>query len=86
MRIKLRIVALLLALISLGIWFFGGQNLGWTKTSVTHQQIDPVTEIEVNVYDKGFAPGIDFLGAGLALAACVGAASCFVRTKSRPPN
>ena len=81
MRIKLRIVALLLALTILGFWFIGGRNLGWTKTSVVHKRVDPVTEIEVNVYQKGFVPGIDFLGAGLALAVVVGGVSCFFPKK-----
>ncbi len=75
MRTKLRVVALILAFVILAFWFFGGANLGWTKTSVPHRVRDPVTEIEVDVYVNRFVPGVDFLAAGLAVPAllCAGA-------------
>lgn len=82
MKTKLRIAALLLALIILAVWFFGGPNLGWTKTSVAHKVKDPVTELEVDVYEKRFVPGIDFLGAGLGAAGLLAFVSFFVRKQS----
>lgn len=83
MRTKLRVAALLLALIVLAAWFFGGPNLGWTKTSVPHKVKDPVTELEVDVYEKRFVPGVDFLGAGLGVAAFMAAGSFFFRRQSK---
>jgi len=82
MRTKLRVAAMLLALVVLAVWFFGGPNVGWTKTSVPHKVKDPVTELEVDVFEKQFVPGIDFLGAGLGAAGLLGAGSFFFRRKS----
>ncbi len=81
MRTKLRVAALLLALIILAVWFFGGPNLGWTKTSVAHKVKDPVTELEVDVYEKRLVPGIDFLGAGLGVAGLLAVSSFFFRKR-----
>jgi hypothetical protein len=85
MRTKLRVTALLLALAVLGFWLFGGPNLGWTKTSVPQKHVDPVTELEVNVYESRFVPGVDFLAAGLALAVLLAGCSFFFR-KPLPPR
>lgn len=86
MRTKLRVAALLLALAVLGFWLFGGPNLGWTKTSEPQKHVDPVTELEVNVYESRFVPGIDFLGAGLALAALLAGSSFFFRRAPAAPG
>ncbi len=82
MRTKLRVATFVLALIITAVWFFGGPNLGWTQTSVAQKQKDPVTKLEVNVYEPRFVPGIDFLGAGLAVAALLAAGSFFFRKES----
>jgi len=84
MRTKLRVAALLLALSVLGFWFFGGPNLGWTKTSVFHKYKDPVTELEVDIPEAHFVPGVDFLAAGFAVAALL-AGSSFLFTKNSKP-
>jgi len=81
MRTKLRVAAILLALTVLAVWFFGGPNYGWTKTSVPHKVKDPVTELEVDVYENRFVPGIDFLGAGLAAAGLMAVGSFFFRKR-----
>ena len=82
MRTKLRVVAVLLALVVAAAWFFGGPNLGWTKTSVVEKIKDPVTELEVNRYVQRFVPGVDFLGAGLLAAAGLAGVSFFLREES----
>ena len=81
MRTKLRVAALLLALAVFAFWCFGGPNLGWTKTSVPEKHVDPVTELEVNVYVKRFVPGVDFLAAGLVVSGLIAACS-FLLPKS----
>jgi hypothetical protein len=81
MRIMLRVVALLLALVVVAFWFFGGMNRGFTKTSVPHKEKDPVTEIEVDRYESKFVPGVDFLGGGIIAAGVIGACSLFFRKK-----
>ncbi|EEF58167.1 hypothetical protein [Pedosphaera parvula] len=86
MRTKLRVFALILTLIILAFWFFGGPNLGWTKTSVAHKEKDPVTELEKIVYEKQFVPGMDFLFGGLAFAAVLSASSFFFKKKPALTN
>ena len=82
MRTLLRAVALVIAAGVVAFWFFTGMNRGWTKTSVAHKEKDPVTEIEVDRYEKKFVPGVDFLAAGLALAALAGGSSFLFRKKA----
>ncbi|MDB6125638.1 MAG: hypothetical protein JWQ71_4631 [Pedosphaera sp.] len=55
--------------------------MGFTKTSVAHIEKDPVTEIETPRYEKRFVPGVDFLAAGLGLAAVLAAGSFLFRKK-----
>ena len=77
MRTKLRVVALLVALGVIGFWLFRGADLGWSKTSVPHKQVDPVTELEVNVYENRFVPGVDFLAGGILTSVVIAAVSFF---------
>jgi len=85
MRRILRVGALALAVFSLFFWLLLGANRGWTKTTRTRWQKDPVTEIDGPVIEKAFLPGVDFLAVGL-----VGALSLFImslfasKTKNRP--
>ena len=79
MRTKLRVAALLMALIISGIWFLRGPNFGWTKTSVIHMEKDPVTELEGPREEKRFVPGVDLLGAGLLAAGALAGSSFFFR-------
>jgi hypothetical protein len=76
-RTYLRIAAILIAVVITAVWFCGGPNLKWTKNRVGHQEKDPVTELEVTVYEDRFVPGIDFLGTGL-FSALVLAGSSFL--------
>jgi len=83
MRRILRICALGLAMFSLLLWLLLGANRGWTKTTVTKWQKDPVTEIEGPVIEKKFVPGVDLLALSLAGALALFIASLFVqKTKS----
>jgi hypothetical protein len=83
MRTKLRIAAFFLALVVTAYWFFGGPNLGWTMNSVPHKEIEPVTGREWTRYEDRFVPGLDFLGAGLFVAALVGGSSFLIRKKTK---
>jgi hypothetical protein len=73
--------ALALAVVCLAFWFFGGANLGWTKTTAPVFKSDPVTEITSTVWEKRFVPGIDFLAEGLAVAAALAGVSILIRKK-----
>jgi hypothetical protein len=79
MRTALRVAALFLALAIIAFWFFGGANRGWTKTSVAHKQKDPVTELEVDVYEPRFVPGVDLMGGGIIAAVLLAGSSFFFR-------
>jgi hypothetical protein len=85
MRTTLRWLAAGLAFCSLAFWFFGGPNLGWTKTSVALPQKDPVTEQEYVVWEKRFLPGVDFLAAAWAVAAIAFGASFLIPKQPSTP-
>ena len=71
-----------MAVVVMAIWFFGGPNFKWSKSKVGHQEKDPVTEIEVTVYEDRFVPGIDFLGAGLVVSGLMSTASWFFKPRA----
>jgi hypothetical protein len=84
MRTALRLVALGVLLVGITFWFFGGPNLGWTRTSVPVHKVDPVTGIEYVEWPRRFVPGVDFLGACAAVAAVVFATSWLAKARSEP--
>ena len=85
MRRILQRVALGLAAAAVAGWLALGANPGWTKTSVTRWQKDPVTEIDGPVVEKKFVPGIDLLVASLAGALTLFVVSLFVsKNKNKP--
>lgn len=86
MRTTLRWLAAGLAFLSLVFWFFGGPNLGWTKTSVASPRKDPVTEQEYVVWEDRFVPGVDFLAGAWGLAAvALGASFLLPKQPSTSP-
>ena len=89
MRGILRICAIGLAVFSLLSWLLLGANRGWTKTTRTRWQKDPVTEIEGPLIEKGFLPGVDLLAVGLSGALMLFVVSLLVtknKTKSNRIN
>ena len=89
MKKTLQILALLVALIAAVTWLATGASRGWTKTSVAVKTLDEVTGIEGITYQKKFLPGVDFLGAGTALAVGLAGASLFFRkptNRKQQPN
>jgi hypothetical protein len=79
MRKMIRLFALLLAVVVVCIWCFGGRNTGWTKNKVFQPMHDPVTGLDGSVEVKKFVPGVDFLALGLGLAALQFGSSFIVR-------
>jgi len=68
-------------------WLALGANRGWTKTTVTRWQKDPVTEIDGPVVEKKFVPGLDLLAVFLTGALTLFIVSLFVsRTKNKSVN
>ena len=64
----LRIAAVILWLSILSWWILAGRNSGWTKTSVSTMETDPITGINYPVWKKQFVPGIDLLAVGTGCA------------------
>ncbi len=81
MRKVLRITALLVLLAGLGVWIATGCHRGWSSTTSTRWEKDPVTDIDFPVVEKRFTAGVDFLGTGLLAAGVLGAASFLARKK-----
>ena len=81
----LRILALILCITLLVWWAVAGMNPGWTKTSVSTMETDPVTGIEYPVWKKQFVPGVDLLAAGTGCAAALVALS-FLPLLNRNPK
>ena len=72
-------LAFALAVACLAAWVLLGANRGWTKTTRTHMEKDPVTEIEFPKTENHFSPGVELLGAGLLLAAALAGTSFLFR-------
>ena len=84
MRRILQRIALGLAAAAVAGWLALGANRGWTKTTVTRWEKDPVTEIDGPVVEKKFVPGLDLLAVCLVGALALFAGSLFVsRTKNK---
>ncbi len=81
MRKALQILALFVAVVAVAGWLAGGRNPGWTRTSVTHREKDPVTEIEFPVTEKRFVPGVELLAVALVGAGFLWAASFLASRK-----
>lgn len=82
----LRLVAAVLALATVSFWAAKGAHRGWSMNRVPVQTPDEVTGLVQVTYEERFVPGIEFLGAGLALAAGLAAVSVFLpKNKSTQP-
>jgi hypothetical protein len=79
----LRLIAVLLLAGTIAIWLATGAHRGWTRTSVTEMQHDAVTGIEFPVERDKFVAGVEFLAAGIGLAAALGLGS-FILVRRNP--
>lgn len=68
MKGGLRILAVVIGVLTLGLWLVTGAHTGWTRTTVTVMKIDPVTELEYPETRNQFVAGVEVLGGGLLLA------------------
>ena len=78
MKAGFRITALFVVLVTVALWFFGGMNLGWTKTSVRVEVLDPVTGLMEQRWEDRFQPGLEFVAAGLLIAGVLAAVGAFL--------
>ncbi len=70
-RILLRGLGAFLVLFVICIWAAKGYNRGWTKNQVAIKQVDPVTELEYETFERRFVPGVDYLAGGILLGATI---------------
>ena len=82
MKRGLQILAAVIALGSVITWASLGAGRGWTKTEKQIKTVDEVTGLEGISYQKGFWPGVDFLGAGLIGGGVLAGVSFLFRSKS----
>jgi hypothetical protein len=83
MKRALQILAGLIAVAVVSVWFVkGASTRWWTQNRVQVMTPDPVTEIEAPVWQEKFLPGLDFLGGGLGLATALAFASRFIRANT----
>ena len=79
MKRILLLLALVVCVGGLGVWFATGAHTGWSKTRVQKIEVDEITGIETPVYEDRFIAGVDFLGAALLGAGALAAGSLFFR-------
>lgn len=80
LRTSLRAAALVLLLSTLGFWVAKGAHRGWSQNRVPVSKTDEVTGIVFTAYEDRFVPGVEMLGAGVALSAALAAVAFFVRS------
>lgn len=83
MRRNLRVAAAFLTVLCVAIWVAFGANRGWTKTTHTRMEKDPVTDIEYPVVEKNFSPGVELLGLGLLISAALAGISFAFKPKPK---
>lgn len=86
LRRAFRIAALVVLVTGTGFWATKGAHTGWSMNQVPVKQTDEITGIEFVTYEKRFVPGVDFLGAGVGLAAGLFALSFLVQRKTINPS
>jgi hypothetical protein len=82
----LRFLGLALLAGTIGSWAALGAHRGWSQNRVPVRQVDEVTGIEFVTYEDRFVPGIDWLGAGGALAIATFSLSFLPRLNPKSKN
>lgn len=79
----LRRVAIVIAILGLGLWIGTGARIGWTQTSAVSVQRDEVTGIEYPVRQAAFLPGVEVPVLGVLVAAGLVGASLLTGRRAR---
>jgi len=75
---------LIIILGSVSFWAAGGAEVGWTKTSVAVEKVDPITEIAYQEYVDQFVPGVEFPALGVVIGLAFIGFSFFLRKHPTP--
>jgi hypothetical protein len=86
MRAILQILALALMVGTLAWWTAAGTHRGWTQTEIPYQESDPITEITVTRYRKGFVPGVEILVLGCGTGAALLILTLIFKPQTRTPS
>lgn len=62
MRQFIRLIALSILLATTLFWLTQGAHREWSQHYTTRTEIDPATQIEYEVREDHYVPGLDFLG------------------------
>ena len=84
MKKGLRVAAIAVCLLTLGVWLGTGAHTGWTRTEVTEMRVDPVTELEYPETTKQFVAGVEVAGGGLLLALLLFGGSFLFQKANQP--
>jgi len=82
-RVLLRGLGAFVVLFVVCVWSAKGYNRGWTKNQVAVKQVDPVTELEYETFERRFVPGVDYLAGGILLGSALFGAT-FLRRRGQP--
>jgi hypothetical protein len=83
MKSTLRILAAMVAGLTLTVWLVTGAHTGWTRTSKVTMKFDPVTELTYPDSEPAFMAGVEIVGGGLFFALLLAGGSLFCRNQPK---
>ncbi|RRJ97328.1 hypothetical protein Ga0100231_001875 [Opitutaceae bacterium TAV4] len=82
----LRITALAIFLVTLGLWAATGARIGWTITNIAEMHHDEITGIDYPVRKNTFIAGVEIPLLGLSAALALGGLGFFLSRTSAPAS
>jgi hypothetical protein len=83
MRQFIRLIALSILLATTLFWLTQGAHREWSQLYTTRTEIDPATQIEYEVREDHYVPGLDFLGLSVLVSFLVFSASFAFRRRPK---
>jgi len=84
MRQFIRLIALSILLATTLFWLTQGAHRDWSQTYTTRTEIDPTTQIEYEVRENHYIPGLDFLGLSILASFLIFSSSFAFRRRPKP--
>lgn len=72
------VLAVVTAVLTVGLWAWGGFHVGWSQNNIPEEAVDEVTGISHVVYRDGYRAGIDTLAIGGTLSILFAASAGFL--------